>query len=614
MTIASLIIDIAANSAQVVTEMQRVNSTIEGVSGIATKAAASLAGMFTLGAITSAINKVGEWGGAIDAMSKRLDISVESVQRLQFAAAQSETSFTAVARAVEFFSRNLVAGKLDFELRNIGLSAEALKKLDMDAAFLEVAKAINALPDPTMRTEAAFKLWSRSGTELLQMLPTLIADMERAPVASERLVKASEELGDTWDKLKGIGIIALAAVVVGWKEGLEELMTPITVVRGMFADLGSTLDELGPKVKGRLADFRDLATGALPAMTTSMADLDKQARQLDEQIKKNNETWKKQRETLDKNLEAHRAFTNWIGEREIEAFAAHQEAAEAAMTAEVEAAIAAGHAWDGYHKQLQAALDRSEEAWRNYNNEVGIRLMEQDKAIMESTRTWGEMFGDFFNQVDQMFAGGRMRAVVSTFQSIWKAGQGGMKSIGALMLTDFTGVVSGIMAGIQLISAAWQGLKRLFGGGEEGVVVNPMRDTFLSQFGPGGTGPGSGFHNLAAMLTAFGAGDGGGGLFSAMTSADTEAKFRSAAQAIVDFITGAGGQASMNFHTGGMVPGTGVVNARLLGGERVQSRDEVGAWGAMLTELRGLRADFMTQRELMLLAARDEAMFARGRA
>lgn len=98
--------------------------------------------------------------------------------------------------------------------------------------------------------------------------------------------------------------------------------------------------------------------------------------------------------------------------------------------------------------------------------------------------------------------------------------------IGSL-LGSMIGPLLGKMAG-----KLWNGIQSIFGNDEEARQVNPARDTFLSQFGPGGTGAGSGFMNLAAQLTTATGEEGGGSLFHALTQADTMAEFNAAVSAI----------------------------------------------------------------------------------
>ncbi len=87
---------------------------------------------------------------------------------------------------------------------------------------------------------------------------------------------------------------------------------------------------------------------------------------------------------------------------------------------------------------------------------------------------------------------------------------------------------AGIGAGVALLS--WAIVKKgLFRGGEVGVYTNPMRDSFLLQFGPGGWDmtpgqdgwPTSGAPKLAAMLSAITGEPDGSHYFKALMDAES---------------------------------------------------------------------------------------------
>jgi hypothetical protein len=103
------------------------------------------------------------------------------------------------------------------------------------------------------------------------------------------------------------------------------------------------------------------------------------------------------------------------------------------------------------------------------------------------------------------------------------AGAGLGATIAGLATNPFT-----IAAAGALVLGLGIGKKGWFRGGEEGIAVNPARDTFLKQFGGPGTGEGSGFHTLASMLTNLTGQPGGGAPFRALMSADTMQEFSKA--------------------------------------------------------------------------------------
>jgi hypothetical protein len=141
------------------------------------------------------------------------------------------------------------------------------------------------------------------------------------------------------------------------------------------------------------------------------------------------------------------------------------------------------------------------------------------------------------------------------------AGGGLGATITGLATNPFTIAAAG---GLLLGLAVWK--KGLFRGGWEGIEGNQRRDKHLLQWGPAGTGPGSGFHNLAAFLTGQTGEAGGGRIFRDFQS-DNEGRFESAQAAIVS-MAAKSGKKIQSFSMGGFVPPGAVVPAVLHGGSR----------------------------------------------
>ena len=69
MTIASLIVDVAANTAQLRTDVAQVNATLDTMSSAASSAAAMMAGAFSVAAITAYAKEVFSLGDRLQDLS-----------------------------------------------------------------------------------------------------------------------------------------------------------------------------------------------------------------------------------------------------------------------------------------------------------------------------------------------------------------------------------------------------------------------------------------------------------------------------------------------------------------------------------------------------------------
>jgi hypothetical protein len=197
--------------------------------------------------------------------------------------------------------------------------------------------------------------------------------------------------------------------------------------------------------------------------------------------------------------------------------------------------------------KIQEEID---EDYRKYQNEVGIRMMEDEAeqlALRESN--WRETFQELTTGFEQLaniggkslgsiFTGvGSVIGAVNAADkgvSAWKSGfnqftsgQGLMSVLGGLgqMAGGIGTIVAAAQVAIQTIRALWDAFKS-----EESKVVNKPRDKFFEQYG--------GYEGLAQKLTAASNGDTAERLIRDLYDADTAEKFKNAQRPIVELIGG----------------------------------------------------------------------------
>lgn len=243
--------------------------SLDGVLG---KVGATMLATFSVGAIVGAIRSTGQWAGQIDDLSKKMGISVEAVQRLDFAAKQNGSTIDAVGSALAQMSKRLVEGdKSAVEaLKKLNFSIDQLRAMAPDQAFAALASAIAQVPNPMERSALAMQLFGRSGADLLPVMGNLEADMSRAVVASEAMVKAGDRVGDAWDKLVGIGKVLLATIILP----LEPALTAAAEATGSFAqqmlDLAEASRRVGEEEKKRREEQRKPRIQVPPSFSDRM--------------------------------------------------------------------------------------------------------------------------------------------------------------------------------------------------------------------------------------------------------------------------------------------------------------------------------------------------------
>jgi hypothetical protein len=164
-TIANLIVSIEAQTANLVTGVNAVNSKIDSIGGIAAKAGGLISGAFTATAVIGFANHIADVASEIHDMSEKIGVSAEAVQRFKFAAEQSGATLDDVGRSINFMNRTLSEGNKGLAplLERIGLSFDQVRAMRPEDAFLAISEAVQKIPDPMLQSEAATKLFGKAG-------------------------------------------------------------------------------------------------------------------------------------------------------------------------------------------------------------------------------------------------------------------------------------------------------------------------------------------------------------------------------------------------------------------------------------------------------------------
>lgn len=626
-------------------------SNATGSISAASLAAAGLTAAFVVERIVGYANKVLEFADRMQDLSQQTGIGVEALQRFDFVAIGAGTTVEVLAEAFGRMTARLSGGDSGAirGMELLGLNVQRFLALSPEERIFAVADASSKLGDETQRNQALYELFGRRFMELTPLMTAQMRELaNHAPIISEDELQSIARFHDLLDQG--------SRTLMVWSANAIDAAKSAFLMNQQSEDI-ERLDKSTKKFIDTQVQQLDIYNQLVPPLkdyTLKGVELKIVQDDLTASIKnsiKGHEDHEKaiRREVVevDKAAAAYRQYTNWIEERYIDTIKQQIALSEQQREELNKLSTAMGNYLGDLQKQneaAQASLDAQDAAWRQHTNMIGELLMEQDRAAMTATQSMRQYFSDMFADIGQGVGtllgmigdalGRQFHGIMRGFEEAWHNGRSVVQGVLKGLSGDFSGWVQAIMGGIGLVRAAWNGLKSLFGGGEEGTVVNPARDTFLSQWGdPSKKGVGGAGWNLAAILTELGAGEGGGAIFSALQNAETMAVFRPAAQAIVEFLTSHGRDASMNFAVGGMVPrdglamihqGEGVLTPRgvsAVGGpDAVQALNRGFAMGGVESRLdrmsdavQGLVITLTQQGEQYPRAAAQEAMLARGR-
>jgi hypothetical protein len=237
-TIATLIVDVAANVANLTRDVDKINAKLDSVGGAADAVGGYLAKAFTVTAVVTAAKEVIDFTGRLSDLSAKTGISVRELQRLDYAGQQVGASLDQTTMAVSQLQNRLAGGDKSAlaALNQLGISLDSFRKLDPGAQFEEIATAIAKVPDPAERTHLAMTLLGKAGaTSLPLLLSNLKATGDEAErfglILSDDVVAGGDELGDMLPKITAAG----RAMIADW---LRPALTLLPRMRKDLDDLG----------------------------------------------------------------------------------------------------------------------------------------------------------------------------------------------------------------------------------------------------------------------------------------------------------------------------------------------------------------------------------------
>lgn len=219
-TIASLIVDVAANTEQLTRDVGQINGQLDRIGGTAMKVAGAFGIAFGVEAIIGFGKELFDLGSRLQDLKDRTGIGVESLQQLSEIAAESGSSIDALAASINQMQKRLSGedSSAVSALKELGLSLSDLMAESPDRQFYDIAHAIAAIEDPAKQVELGWKLFGKSFGEVKA---TVLADMDSikagTAVMSADTSKWMDDLGDTLGRLaRNAKVYAAETIAAIW--------------------------------------------------------------------------------------------------------------------------------------------------------------------------------------------------------------------------------------------------------------------------------------------------------------------------------------------------------------------------------------------------------------
>lgn len=152
-----------------------------------------VAGYVSAAAVISAIRNTGEWGDELVTLSRRMNVSISDVQRLDFATRTNGTSIDQLSNALSTLVERAGGGDAGAigRLNDFGISLQRLREDDPVDTVLALGRGLREITSSTEQAAAANDLFGRQWRELL---PLFTSDITAA-------MDAADDLGQVLDPL-----------------------------------------------------------------------------------------------------------------------------------------------------------------------------------------------------------------------------------------------------------------------------------------------------------------------------------------------------------------------------------------------------------------------------
>lgn len=267
MTIASLIVDVAANTIKLQKDVEKINGTLDGVAKVAGSVAKAMAAAFTVTAIVGVSKQVLDYAGHVSDLSARLKVSTRTIQQWDAAFSPAGVSIDTVANASADLSAKIAGNDKSAvsALAKMGLSVEALRRMKPEERFTLVADAVGRVQDSAEQMYASKTLFGKGGVEMLSALDGHLGETikqldDMGLIMSEETIAAADAFGDQLGMM-GKQLLAIVATVIG------PLLPALSALGSLLMWIGANV--IGPvlnvAVKG--------AIGLLAALWSRIAEL-----------------------------------------------------------------------------------------------------------------------------------------------------------------------------------------------------------------------------------------------------------------------------------------------------------------------------------------------------
>lgn len=279
-TLATLAIDLTANSAQMVGELNKANKNLDGFAQSAETAGRVIKTAFVAATTGMFANMVKESVDAADRMGKlsqRLGASTEALSELQHVADLSGVSFNTMTMGLQRMTRRVSeaangTGEAKKALEELGMSAQSLNQLAPEKQFEVIADALAGVSNEGDRVRLAMKFFDSEGVALVQTMGDGAEGIRKMREEARRLgLTLSQEGADAAAAFNDEVTRAQATLNGLAKEIAINSVTAFNTLTEAFGAVGDQAADSAPDLSGIQDIIKGAGAAAFVAFNTVQA-------------------------------------------------------------------------------------------------------------------------------------------------------------------------------------------------------------------------------------------------------------------------------------------------------------------------------------------------------
>lgn len=224
----------SADTSQVKKGVATVKRSLNGLKSAAVGIGGAITGALAIGGFRQMMNDLDRIGK----LSKRLNVSTDTMQKLSYAADLAGADVEAVAKAM---TRATIAGQdaadglttMTRAFEDLGINVADFNKLSPEEQIKAVSDAFNASGQSSEAYAAVLKILGTRAQELIPLLKEMSETMDKAPLVSPEAIKGAEDFNDALTGIKA-ELMAIAALPMG------KIAEKVQAFKGGAEEAGST--------------------------------------------------------------------------------------------------------------------------------------------------------------------------------------------------------------------------------------------------------------------------------------------------------------------------------------------------------------------------------------